>query len=455
MMTITSPWDGREVGEVPRGTGADVDKACAIAAQALKHGDLAAHQRANILDKAAVLVRNRRKQIGSLLVAEAGKPVRDAQLEIDRCIQVLKFSAVEARTLSGDVVPLDASGPSGNRLAFTIRVPLGVVAAITPFNFPLNLVAHKVAPAIAAGCPVVLKPADRTPLTAMALAACLIDAGLPTDWLQVITGTGPEVGAPLAAHPVPAVVSFTGSVGVGRAIAQQGPHKKVLLELGSNAPVIVQGGVDLDRAADRIVAGGFAFAGQSCISTQRVLVHETAHDELVAKLKRRAERLVVGDPADESTDVGPLISREEAARVESWIAEAVAEGARLVCGGQRLGTTVTPTILDTPNRSSKVYGAEVFGPVLTVTTFRTFDEAIELANDNAFGLHAGVFTNSFDEALTAVRELGYGGVLINEVPTYRADHQPYGGHKDSGNTKEGPAYTVRELTDERFVLFSA
>jgi acyl-CoA reductase-like NAD-dependent aldehyde dehydrogenase len=352
------------------------------------------------------------------------------------------------------MVPIDASDVGEGKLAFTLRVPIGVVGAISPFNFPLNLVAHKVAPAIAAGCPVVLKPASQTPLSAIALAEILLlECGLPAGYLNVVTGSGATVGDPLVDHPDIAMITFTGSPEVGWAIRARAARKKVGLELGNNAPVILEPDADIDAAARKIAVAGFSHAGQSCISTQRVYVHETVVAEFLATLVPLVEALTVGDPLDDTTDVSSLISTGERERVSGWIDEAVAAGARVACGGTVHDGMLAPTVLTDVAPTMKVCAQEVFGPVVAVQTYRDVDDALRLANDSRYGLQAAIFTNDLSVALRAVRTLDFGGVLVNEVPTYRADQMPYGGIRDSGNTREGPHYAVHEMTETRLVVF--
>ena len=444
---VLSPFDGAPVARVPA-LGADhVAEAVAAAEAALVRGDFPQQRRAEVLERAAELLAERTEEFAVTIAREAGKPIRDARGEAARCVATFRYSAVEARKLGGEVIPMDG-------LAFALRHPIGVVAAISPFNFPLNLVAHKLGPAIAAGCPVVLKPAELTPLSAIRLVDLLVEAGLPADWISVVTGTGAAAGMPLVEHPGPAVVTFTGSVGVGRRIQDAAPRKRVLLELGSNAPVIVEPSADLDRVIEAIRTGGFSYAGQSCISTQRVLASHEIYDKLLDGLRTAVATLVVGDPLAEETEVGPMISEAAAARVESWLAAARAAGAE-VTGGVRRGSLLTPAVVADPPRHLDVYRQEVFGPVITVTPYADLDEAIALANDSDFGLQAGIFTTDLGAALRAARELAFGGVLINQVPTFRADQQPYGGLRDAGNTREGPAYAVQEMTELRFVMVSA
>ncbi len=451
---VHNPYGGEVVGRVPLCGAEEVDRACASAARALARGGFPQHQRAEVLDRAAGLLRQRAEEFTERIVTESGKPVRTARGEVARCSDTLTFAAVEARKLSGEVVPMEASGSGAGKLALALRVPIGVVGAITPFNFPLNLVAHKLAPAIAAGCPVVLKPAPQTPLTGVAFVELLVEAGLPADWISVVTDTRAEAGGPLVEHDVPRLITFTGSAPVGWSIASKAPRKRVLLELGANSPVIVEPGTDLEFLAAKIKVAGFSHAGQSCISVQRILVHRSIHAELVAAVAEAAGSAVCGDPRDEATDVGPLIAPAEADRVRAWIEEAVAGGAELVCGGTLTDDGILrPTVVDRPPSESDLCRKEIFGPVVATIPYDDFDEAIRLANDTDFGLHVGVFTNDLDKALDAARRLEFGGVLVNEVPTFRADQQPYGGIRESGNTREGPAYAVIEMTELRFVSY--
>jgi len=452
-IVVRSPYDGTEVGRVPRHRRDDVDTAVAAAARALQEEPLPPWRRAEVLDAAARLLAERAEDFARTIAREAAKPIRTARLEAKRAASTFTFAAVEARRLTGDMVPIDAAQVGEGRLAFTLRVPVGVVAAISPFNFPLNLVAHKLAPAIAAGCPVVLKPASQTPLSAVALARLLVDeCGLPPDHLHVVTGSGGEVGAALAEHPDVAYITFTGSSEVGWGIAEKAGRKRVALELGNNSPVIIEADGDWDKAARTIATAGFSHAGQSCVSVQRVYVAAGVAEEFTAALAKLVDDLVVGDPLDEATDVSALITEDDRDRVAAWIDEAVAAGATVAAGGGREGGILRPTVLTGVTPDMKVSRDEVFGPVVALQSYDTLDEALRLADDTRYGLQAGIFTASLSSALRAARELRFGTVLVNEVPTWRADQMPYGGVRDSGNTKEGPAWAVREMTEERLVV---
>ncbi len=347
---------------------------------------------------------------------------------------------------------MDASPAGVGKLALTLRLPIGVVGAISPFNFPFNLVAHKVAPALAAGCAVVLKPASQTPLSALLLAELESEAGLPAGWLNVVCGSAAEIGDVLVGDERVALITFTGSSGVGWKLRERAPRKRVNLELGNATPVIVAADADLDDAATRLAANAFSFAGQSCISVQRIYVERTAYDAFLERFLPRVEALVVGDPADDATDVGPLIAASERDRVLAWIDEAASRGAQVLTGGTLDGELLRPTVVADAPADAKVACEEVFGPLCTVTPYDSLDEAIALANGTRFGLQAGIFTRDIKAALRAAGELEFGGVTVNEAPTFRADQMPYGGVKDSGNTREGPAYAVREMTEERLVV---
>jgi acyl-CoA reductase-like NAD-dependent aldehyde dehydrogenase len=458
VIVVRSPYDAHEVGRVPLGTESDIDAAVAAAVECQRGEPLPAHERAAILDRAAAILETdeQRERFARLIAEEAAKPIKTARIEAARAVDTFRFAAATARTLTGELVPLDASSAGEGKIGLVLRVPVGVVAAISPFNFPLNLVAHKVAPAIAAGCAVVLKPASATPLTALALAEVLLDrCGLPSGWLNVVTCRG-ATAEHLVTHPDVALVTFTGSAEVGWGIKARAPRKKVGLELGNNTPVIVEPDADLDEVAHKISVAGYSHAGQSCISVQRVYVHESVLDTFVTKLVNHVDALQVGDPLDEATDVSALITEGETERVERAIREAVGGGARIACGGRRDANGVLlPTVLVGVVPEMTVCHTEIFGPVVGVQPYSTFAEALRLANNTRYGLQAGVFTRDLDKALRAARSLDFGGVTINEVPTWRADQMPYGGRRDSGNTREGPAYSAVEMTEPRLVVITA
>jgi acyl-CoA reductase-like NAD-dependent aldehyde dehydrogenase len=447
---VRSPYSGEIVGRVARAGAQEARRAVDAAARALE-SPLPAYERAAILDRVAELLRERQEEVARTICAEAGKPLKAARVEASRAVSTYTFAAVEARRLAGGVVPMDASEAGVGKLAFTLRKPVGVVGAISPFNFPCNLVAHKLAPALAAGCPVVLKPASQTPLSALLLAELELEAGLPAGWLNVVVGSASAIGDVLVEDERVKLITFTGSSGVGWGLQERAPRKRVRLELGNSTPVIVCADADLEAAAARLAAAAFAFAGQSCISVQRIYVERPVLEDFLARFLPKVESLVLGDPADEATDVGPVIDAQARERILAWIAEAERAGARLLTGGQE-GVLIRPTVLADVPDDAKVSCQEVFGPVCLVNPVDSLSEAIERANATDYGLQAGIFTSTLGSALAAAEALDFGGITINEAPTFRADQMPYGGVKGSGNTKEGPAYTIHEMTEERLVV---
>jgi acyl-CoA reductase-like NAD-dependent aldehyde dehydrogenase len=455
-ITVRSPYDDSVIGEIPAMSAADVDRAVGVAKRALHDNPLPLWKRADILDKAAARLTARRDEFAAIVAREAAKPIKTARVEAERAVGTFQFAAAEARKLGGEMIPLDAIPSGEGKLGFTLRLPIGVVGAIAPFNFPLNLVAHKLGPAIAAGCPVVLKPASQTPFSSLALAQMLVEeCGLPAEYLQVVTGGGSTVGNALVDHPDVALITFTGSPEVGWSIRARAPRKRVGLELGNNAPCIIEPDGDWQSAAAKIKVAGFSHAGQSCISTQRVFVHSSIAAQFTEALVAHVATLVVGDPMDEATDVSALISTGERDRVVAWVAEAAQQGATVAAGGT-VGDdgVLRPTVITGARHDMKVCAQEVFGPVVAIAEYDDLDEAFRLANDTKYGLQASIFTSDISKALRAVRTLDFGGVLVNEVPTWRADQQPYGGMRDSGNTREGPAYSVKEMTEIRMVVLS-
>jgi acyl-CoA reductase-like NAD-dependent aldehyde dehydrogenase len=448
---VRSPYSGEVVGRVAKAGTAEAKRAV-DAAEAAMREPLPAHKRAEILVRVAGGLGRRHEEVAQTIATEAGKPLKAARVEASRAMSTFTFAAVEARKLAGEMVPMDASQAGAGKLAFTLRRPIGVVGAISPFNFPLNLVAHKLAPALAAGCAVVLKPASQTPFSALLLAELMTEAELPPGWLNVLVGPASEIGDVLVEDERVRAITFTGSGDVGWKLAERAPRKRVKLELGNATPVIVEADADLEDVATRLAANAFSFAGQSCISVQRIYVQRDAYDELVSRFVPKVDALVVGDPLDEATDVGPLIDAGSRERVLEWIEEARAGGAEILTGGDLDGDLVRPTVIANAGPDLKVSCEEVFGPVCTIGAYDTLDEAIELANGTRYGLQAGIFTGNVKTALDAAQRLEFGGVTVNEAPTFRADQMPYGGVKDSGNTREGPAYAVRELTEDRLVV---
>jgi len=448
---VRSPYSGEVVSRVAK-AGAEETRRAIDAAEAAMEEPLPAHKRAEILVRVAGALGRRHDEVARLISDEAGKPLKSAKIEASRAMSTYTFAAVEARKLAGEIVPMDASQAGEGKFAYTLRKPIGVVGAISPFNFPLNLVAHKIAPALAAGCAVVLKPAGQTPLSALLLAELETEAGLPPGWLNVVVGPSSDIGDVLVEDERVKALTFTGSSAVGWKLRERAPRKRVNLELGNSTPMIVEADADIEAAASATAQHGFSFAGQSCISIQRVYVQRGAYDDFVQRLIPKVEQLVVGDPADEDTDVGPVIDEDARERILEWIDEARQAGAEILTGGELEGELIRPTVIANASPELKVSCEEVFGPVVTVNPYETLDEALALANGTKYGLQAGIFTTNLDNALRAAEELEFGGVTVNEAPTFRADQMPYGGVKDSGNTREGPAYAVRELTEQHVVI---
>ena len=452
-LPVVNPYDGAACATTWLAGDAEFERAARAAVDAAPvMRALPAFERSAILRRAAGEIRRRREEFARTLALEAGKPIRDASTEIDRGAMTFEVAAEEARRIAGEVVPMDLAPHGRGRFAVTRRFPLGPVAAISPFNFPFNLSAHKVAPAIAAGNPIVLKPASKTPLSAMALAMVLETAGLPPGALSVLPMER-TTGDRLVTDERFKLLTFTGSSAAGWAMKARAGRKRVLLELGGNAGVIVDETADLDHAVRRVAVGGFAYAGQSCISVQRVFVHAAVFDEFAARLVSSIERLAVGDPLDAATDVGPMIEEAEAARIEAWVQEAAREGARVLAGGRRTGRAIyLPTVLADAPETSKVCANEVFAPVVGLYRFEDFHDAVRRVNRSSYGLQAGVFTRDINRALAAFEALEVGGVMVNDVATYRVDHMPYGGVKNSGQGREGPRYAIEEMTELKLLV---
>lgn len=412
-----------------------------------------AHRRAAILTRAAHLIDEGARDLAVLMAQESGKPLKYARGEVSRAVETFQFAADEARRLHGETVPMDAAKGGAGKIGYYVRVPVGVVAGITPFNFPLNLVVHKVAPAVAAGCPLVLKPAPAAPLTALRLAAIMREAGLPEGALEIVTG-GADVGAWLTTDPRVAMISFTGSPAIAREISKVAGLRRLVLELGGNAGTIIDADANLAHAVSRTVMGGFAYSGQTCISVQRIYIHRSRYEEFRDQFVAAVVALVLGDPLDERTDIGPVINDAAAQRIDAWVQDAVSGGARIIAGGAPEGRMFPPTVLENVDERMQVMCAEVFGPVVSLIPFDDFDAALAALDNSAFGLQAGVYTRDLNKAMRAVERLHVGGVIINDVPTFRVDHMPYGGMKDSGVGREGPRYAIEEMTNIKMIVIS-
>ena len=451
---VVNPYDNSVIDTVPRGDAADVDRALESAARGARAmAGLSGYERWKILKKAAELVEARNEEVGRLISTEEGKIIAEGRGEARRAVETIMGSAEEAKRIHGETVPLDGDPSGGKRFGVTLRVPCGVVAAISPFNFPLNLVCHKVGPALAAGNAVVIKPATDTPLSALKLTEILLEAGLPPEGIQCLTGPGGEIGDALVADRRVRKITFTGSRDVGERICRLAGIKKVTMELGSNSPIIVMPDADLDKVAVAVAATGYANAGQVCISTQRVLTAGKVYGDFLDALKPRVAALTTGNQLDEKTKVGPMVREKDAVRVEEWVKEAVSTGARVVVGGQRRGAIYAPTVVADVKPEMRISRDELFGPAVAVTPFNNIDEAIALANDTIYGLSAGIFTENLEWAMKFAREVQSGNLHVNWGPQWRADLMPYGGLKESGFGKEGPRYAVEEMTELKMVVF--
>ena len=451
---VFNPFDQSLLDTVPRGTAADVELAVTSAVRgAVAMGKLTSFERYSILRRTADIMAERAEDLGQTITKEEGKVIAEGRGEVQRAIQTITGSAEEAKRLHGETVPLDAAPGNVNQFGFTIRVPVGVVAAIAPFNFPLNLVCHKVGPAIAAGNAVVLKPAGDTPLSALKLTEILLEAGLPEEAIQCVTGPGGEIGDTLTDDPRIRKITFTGSMEVGDRICRNAGIKRVTMELGSNSPLIIMSDADIEKVAAATVASGFANAGQVCISTQRVLADRRIYADFLDALAPATEAFNTGNPLDDSVRMGPMIRASDADRVGQWISEAVGQGARVLVGGDHEGTMHAPTVVVDTKPDMKVSREELFGPAVAVSSFDDIDDALSMANDSRFGLSAGIFTQNIDWAMRFAREVQSGNLHINSSPQWRADLMPYGGLKDSGMGKEGPSYAVHEMTELKMVVF--
>lgn len=452
---LKSPYSGQPIAEIAVASGQDVREAIEAGAAALATmAQMPAHRRSAILYEVAATLQERLEEAAAIVAAEAGKPLAAAQAEVLRTVETYRFAAEEAKRIHGETLPLDAAPGGEHKVAYTVREPLGLIGAITPFNFPLNLVAHKVGPAIAAGNAIVLKPASQTPLSALFIAGLFERAGLPAGALNVVTGSGRTIGDLLVADERIKMITFTGSPAVGIGIRAKAGLKRVTLELGSNSALIIDEGVAVERIVPRCVTGAFSFQGQVCISLQRIYVHESSFDTFVEQFVAATERLKLGDPLDPATDVSALISANDTARVLDWIDEAKRNGARVVAGGRVEGRVLRPTVITDADAALKVSCQEVFGPVVVINAIRSVEEGIACVNDSRFGLQAGIYTNRLDTAMEAARKLHVGGVMINDIPTFRVDHMPYGGVKESGVGREGVKYAIEEMTELKLVVMN-
>jgi acyl-CoA reductase-like NAD-dependent aldehyde dehydrogenase len=453
---IGLPYDGTPVAEVPQFDPAMLDRAIGVASEARAvMAAMAQHERSTLLFKALALLERDLEEFARLIALETGKPIKEARGEARRATETLRASAVAARELRGEVIAMDAAPAGRGYHAFTVREPVGVVGAITPFNFPLNLSLHKIGPALAGGNTVVHKPSENTPLTALRLARLFGEAGAPTGAYNVVTGDGETIGAALVSHPLVQMITFTGSVAAGKEIRAKAGLKRVTLELGGNAAMVVEPDADVRYAAERAVVGGFSLSGQSCISVQRIYVHQDVRDEFLHLLCDRAQKLKIGHPLEEDTDISSLINEEAAQRVESWIGEAVAAGAKQALGGPRQRATVPPTVLIDVPETTRIACDEVFGPVVIVDRYRELEHAMQQANATRYGLQHAIFTRDLQKALTVSRRLHAGGIMINEIPGFRVDHMPYGGVKESGIGREGPRYAIEEMTEPKLICWKA
>ncbi|MFQ5946502.1 MAG: aldehyde dehydrogenase family protein [Anaerolineae bacterium] len=452
LLEVTNKYSGEVIGSVPTARSEEVDAALGAAQRAAPvMARFPAHERAQILARTSETIRDRREEFASAIAAEAGKAVKWARIEVDRATSTFSLAGEEAKRIHGETVPLDAVPAGEGYFGFYLRRPVGVVAAITPFNFPLNLVAHKLAPAVAAGNSVVLKPASLTPISALLLCEVMHEAGLPAGALNLVIGSGKTVGEWLVSDPRVAKVTFTGSADVGRRITEIAGIKKITLELGNTSPVIIAPDADLEYAAQRCAIGAHYNSGQVCLSVQRIYGQGAAYEPFVERFVGASQAMVVGDPLDDRVDVGPMIAESEALRIEGWVKEATDAGAQLLTGGVREGPVYHPTVLGSVSEEMRVVSQEAFAPVASVIQADNFEEALERANSSEYGLQVAVFTRDIDRVLQAVGALDFGGVIVNDSPAFRADHMPYGGNRMSGLGREGLRYAIEEMTNIQMV----
>ena len=452
---VLNPFDSSLVDTVASAGEGQVEEALSAAEAARPEiRALPRSERAKVLYEVSRQLKARSDQLSRLLAAEAGKTLKEARGEVARAANTFAFAGDEAKRLAGEIIPFDAVPGGHGRQGCSLKVPLGVILAITPYNFPVNLAAHKIAPAMAAGNPFILKPASVTPLSGIMLGKIILEAGFPPGGVSVLPGPGSSVGLKLVRDPRPRMVTFTGSVDVGKQIAREAGYKKIGMELGSNSGIVVTGSADLDFACGRIVAGAYALAGQVCISVQRVVAQRDIFDQLVERVTGLTAEVKAGDQLDPATTMGPMISEKEAARVEAWVGEATQAGAKVRTGGTRQGTLFQPTVITGVPEDKNLWQEEAFGPVVAINPYDDFEEALASINETRYGLQAGIFTDSLDQAFKAIESLDVGGVIVNDFPTYRVDQMPYGGVKDSGIGREGLKYAIAEMTEEKLICFN-
>lgn len=452
---LRSPYTKGVIAQIPQLSREQVDVAIDAAYDARKKmAALTAYERAAILEHLVKLLMQYRKSAADIIALEAAKPLKYALAEVDRTIETYKFAAEEAKRLTGEMIPMDAAKNGAGRFGYTIEQPLGVIGAITPFNFPQNLVAHKVGPAIAAGNTIVLKPASQTPLSALFLAELLDQTALPKGAFNVVTGSGKTVGDAIVENDKVKMITFTGSPAVGIGIREKAGLKRVALELGSNSGVIIDRNVDLSQIVPKCVTGAFSNQGQVCISLQRTYVMNELFETFVAQMKAATEQLIIGSPLSAETDISAMIHSDEQQRALNWVHEAVIEGGQIVTGGYTENGVFLPTILINVPREAKICCEEVFAPIVVINRIYSIEEGIEEINDSNYGLQAGIFTNDIQTAFNASKQLEVGGVMINDIPTYRVDHMPYGGVKESGTGKEGVKYAIHEMTETKLVVWN-
>lgn len=454
-MQVRNPYDDAVVETISDHSKDDVVAVIERAyAMRRSFAQMPAHEKASILVRTADLIRERSEEIAELIVRESGKPIRYARGEVSRCSETMTFAADVARSLHGETIPMSAAKGGVGKVGYFMREPVGVVGAITPFNFPLNLVAHKVAPAIAVGCPIVLKPSPMTPLTAMKLAEIMIEAGLPEGLFTVVVGDV-EVGKLVTTHPHIAMISFTGSPTVGEAISKVAGLRRTTFELGGNAATVIDENTTIsDELINRVTVGAFSYSGQVCISVQRIYIHDSLYDDFRDKFVARTKKLVLGDPMSADTEIGPLINNDAGERLSAWLKSAEEQGAKISTGGQRDGRMMHPTVLENVKDDMQVMCAEAFGPLVNLVPYSDFDAVLDEVNDSDFGLQAGVYTPSLDKAMRAISVLNVGGVMINDVPTFRVDNMPYGGNKKSGVGREGPRFAIDDMTTLKMVVIN-